>query len=125
MNHAEEETVDGRVRIEFRMEGRREEVPLAYGDGYAVDRRERLDVRPLRANGGGADERERDRRAACEGRFGMEAAELAAVGVALDDDVQQPEVDERIVQDLLREQDEPRARAERRQPRGDLRAQRL
>ena len=119
----EEQPVHGRVRVELRMEGRREEVPLADRDGDAVDRRERLDVRPLCADGGRADERERNRHAAREGGVRVEAAELASVGVPFDHDVQEPEVDERIVLDLPREQDQSRARAERRQPRGDLRAQ--
>ena len=55
--------------------------------------------------------------------FGVETPELASVGIAFNRDIEEPEVDGLVVLNGFCQQDETRAGAESRKPRGDLLAQ--
>ena len=74
--------MDGRVRVQFGVEGRDEHIPLAGGNGDSIHGGENLDIISDAANGGGADEGRRDFGSLGKWNGRGEAAELPPVGVA-------------------------------------------
>src|SRR4029450_6593249 len=89
----EKALVDARVVGQLRMERGDDKTSLAQKDGLAVELRQHLDLGPDVADARRADETPPQRLAvAGEGEIGLEARDLAAVGVPVDLDVDRPEV---------------------------------
>src|SRR6266550_3683885 len=105
-NQVKEALVDARVVGQLRVERGDDEASLAQQHRLAVELREHLDPRPDLTNAGRADEDAGQRlTVAGEHKIGLEARDLAAVGVPVDLDV-----DGAQVQPV--EHDHPRAGAE-------------
>ena len=96
------------VVCEFGVEGGADDGALAYGDGPAVDGRERLDVRADLRDGRRADED--GRKGLVEARHvevSLERVALTAEGVAVDGDVQEVERLDAVVASVARDDDQP------------------
>lgn len=103
--------MQGRIRVEFRMEGCGDEIPLANGDGKAIMRDEGFHGWADRADGGRTDERERNLRSSEKGGSRVKASQLAAVGIALDRGIKNTEVNHWVVFDVPGQEDESGAGA--------------
>src|SRR5881227_525582 len=89
----EEALVDAGVVRQLRVERGDDETPLAQQDGLAVELREHLDVRPDLADTGRTDEdAPQGLTVAVQRQIGLEARDLAAIGVSVDLDVESTEV---------------------------------
>ncbi len=113
LDEGEEELVDAGVGGEFGVEGGGEEMALADENGGGIAGGEDLDGGAGFGDAGGADEDHFKRRAG-QGSGGEEdgGVDLAAVGVALDGDVEDAERGLGRVADVAREQDDAGAGAE-------------
>ena len=116
--------MDCRVFVEFGVECGDELIVLPRRNDLAVDNGERLRAARHRLDVGRADEGHRQRAESLEAVVREEAAELAAVGIALDRDVHGREARNTAV-DLLCEQDESGAGAKDRHSFRDARAERI
>src|SRR5438132_8198296 len=89
----EEALVDTRIVGQFRVEGGDDEASLTQEHGLAVELREHFDLRPHLADARCADEDPAEGlTVAGEREIGLEARDLAAVGVPVDLDVDRTEV---------------------------------
>ena len=113
-----------RVFVEFGVECGDELIVLPRRNDLAADNGERLRAARHRLDVGRADEGHRQRAESLEAVVREEAAELAAVGIALDRDVHGREA-RNTAADLLCEQDESGAGAENRHSFRDARAEHI
>src|SRR3954470_6160048 len=92
-DQVQERLVNSRIVGQLRVERRHDDAPLAHEDRLAAELGEHLDLRPGVAHARGADEDAAERpRVAGDLEVGLEAGDLPAVGVAVDVDVDEPEV---------------------------------